>query len=145
MQYHYAIELGGSFTTIFVKNVGFALKEPTMIAVEKYGEDYQACAVGKEAKDLLWKTNDSVEIFNPISCGVIKNFEYTKAMLEHFLSKVGFKRRRKNALILIPCGLSDQDKNQYIRLFDEIGFANVDLIPSVVATAVGCGCNIYCS
>ena len=38
MQYHYAIEIGGSYTTIFVKDVGFALKEPTMVAVEKYEE-----------------------------------------------------------------------------------------------------------
>ena len=62
MQYHYAIELGGSFTTIFVKNVGFALKEPTMVAVEKNGEDYMVSAVGKDAKKLLWKTNDSVDL-----------------------------------------------------------------------------------
>ena len=142
MQYHYAIELGGSFTTIYVKNVGFALKEPTMIAVERYGEDYHACAYGKEAKKLLWKTKDSVEIFNPISNGVIENFEYAKAMLQHFLSKVGFKRNRRNALVLIPCGLSNKDKNEYHRLFDELGFVNADLIPSVIATAVGCGCNV---
>ena len=142
MQYHYAIELGGSFTTIYVKNVGFALKEPTMVAVEKNGDDYTVAAVGKEAKKLLWKTNDSIEVFNPISSGVIENYEYTKVMMEHFLSKVGFRRNKQNAIILVPCGLSKEDKKQYDKLFDDLGFLSVDLIPSVMATAVGCGCNI---
>lgn len=142
MQYHYAIELGGSFTTIYVKNVGFALKEPTMVAVEKYGDDYNVCGIGKDAKKLLWKTNDSVEVFNPISSGVIENYEYTKVMMEHFLSKIGFRRNKQNAIVLVPCGLSKEDKKQYDKLFDDLGFLSVDLIPSVLATAVGCGCNI---
>ena len=145
MQYHYAIELGGSFTTIFVKNVGFVLKEPTMVAVERHGEEYQACAYGKEAKNLLWKTKDSVEVFNPISSGVIENYEYAKAMMEHFLAKVGFRRGRKCGIVLIPCGLTNQEKNEYYRLFEDLGFACVDLIPSVMATAIGCGCNISTS
>lgn len=142
MQYHYAIELGGSFTTIYVKNVGFALKEPTMVAVEKNEEGYTPCAFGIEAKKLLWKTNESVEVFNPISNGTIQNYEYLKIMLEHFLAKVGFKRFKRNALVLIPCGLSSKEKAEYYRLFEDIGMSSVDLLPSVLATAVGCGCNI---
>ena len=142
MQYHYAIELGGSFTTIYVKNVGFALKEPTMVAVDNNEEGYRVCAFGKEAKKLLWKTKDSVEVFNPISSGVIENFEYTKVMMEHFLSKVGFKKNKQNAIILIPCGLSAKDRKEYYKLFDALGFLSVDLVPSVMASAIGCGCNI---
>ena len=142
MQYHYAIELGGSFTTIYVKNVGFALKEPTMVAVEKSGDEYKTFAFGKKAKELVWKTNDSVEVFNPISHGVIENYEYAKIMLEHFLSKVGFKRNRRNALVLIPCGLSAKDKGEYLRLFEDVGMNVVDLVPSIIASAVGSGCNI---
>ena len=142
MQYHYAIELGGSFTTIYVKNVGFALKEPTMVAVEKNGDEYKTFAFGKEAKNLVWKTNDSVEVFNPISHGVIENYEYAKVMLEYFLNKVGFKKHRHNALVLIPCGLSARDKGEYLRLFEDVGMNVVDLIPSVIASAIGSGCNI---
>lgn len=142
MQYHYAIEIGGSFTTIYAKDGGFVLKEPTLVAVERNGEEYIASAFGKEAKSLLWKTNDSVEIFNPISNGVIENFHYTKVMLEHFFEKIKVRKFKKNIIVLIPCGLSVQNKNDYYKLFDEIGFENVDLVPSVVATAIGCGINI---
>lgn len=142
MQYHYAIELGGSFTTIFVKDVGFALKEPTLVAVQNSGDDYHACAFGKEAKKLLWKTKDSVEVFNPISSGVIENFEYTQAMMEYFLAKVGFKKNKQNVIVIVPCGISSQEKQEYYKLFDALGFINIDLVPSVIATAVGCGCNI---
>lgn len=143
MQYHYAIELGGSFTTIYVKNVGYALKEPTMVAVEKSGDEYKTFAFGKEAKELVWKTNDSVEVFNPISHGVIENYEYAKIMLEHFLNKVGFKKHRKNAIVLIPCGLSVKDKSEYLRLFEDVGMNVVDLVPSIIASAIGSGCNIH--
>lgn len=145
MQYHYAIELGGSFTTIFAKNIGFVLKEPTMIAVEKHGQEYQPCAFGKEAKALLWKTKDSVEVFNPITSGVIENYEYTKAMMEHFLAKIDFKRGHKCGIVLIPCGLTNEEKTEYYHLFEDLGFASVDLVPNVMASAVGVGCNLTSS
>lgn len=50
MRYNYAIELGGASTTIFAREEGFVLKEPTLVAVETSTEGYKVKAVGEEAK-----------------------------------------------------------------------------------------------
>ena len=72
MRYSYAIEVGGAYTTIYAKGQGFVLKEPTLVAVETSVEGYKIKAVGEEAKKLLWKTQEEVEVFNPIANGVIE-------------------------------------------------------------------------
>lgn len=141
MRYNYAIELGGASTTIFAREEGFVLKEPTLVAVETSTEGYKVKAVGEEAKKLVWKTLDEVEVFNPIANGVIENFEYTLIMLSCFLKKIKYKKA-SNILVLIPCGLTGEEKKKYYELFDKLGFNEISLIPAVLCSLLGCNVNI---
>ena len=141
MRFNYAIELGGAFTTIYAKDQGFVLKEPTLVAVEMGAEGYEVKAVGAEAKKLVWKTLDEVEVFNPIANGVIENFEYTQIMLNDFLKKVKFKKG-SNVLVLVPCGLKSEEKELYYSLFEKVGFNEVSLIPTVICSLIGQGVSV---
>lgn len=141
MRYNYAIELGGAFTTIYAKDQGFVLKEPTLVAVEMGAEGYEVKAVGSEAKKLVWKTLDEVEVFNPIANGVIENFEYTQIMLNDFLKKVKFKKG-SNVLVLVPCGLKSEEKELYYSLFEKVGCNEVSLIPAVICSLIGQGVSV---
>ncbi len=143
--FHYAIDLGGGFTTIYKKNAGFVLKEPTMIAVEQSKGVYNVKTIGEDAKKLVWKTHESIDVFNPISNGVIENFEYAKIILSHFLKKVEFKKNKFNVLVLVHCGISKQEKRLYKKLFEEVGFLDVILIPSILCSAYGAERNISSS
>ena len=87
----YAIEMGGGYTSIYVKGEGLALKEPTLIAAEPSEEGYRVIAMGSDAKKLVGKTKENVEIFTPIVSGDHSNFEYSVVLLKHFLGKVGFR------------------------------------------------------
>lgn len=140
--YDYVIDLGGSYTTIYKRKDGFVLKEPTMVAVEEVRGVYKIKALGKEARELVWKTPESVEVFNPISNGVIENYEYAQIMLKYFLDKVGFKKNRSNAIMLVHCGISSEEKKLYRRLIEDVGFLDVDFLPSVLCSAYGAGKNI---
>lgn len=144
MRYKYAIELGGANTNIFLRGQGFVLKEPTLLAVENGIEGYKVKAVGSEAKKLLWKTTDDVEIFNPMANGVIENFEYAQIMLQTFLKKLNY-RKGANVVCLIPCGLTKDDQNKYYSLFEKLGFNEVLLIPSVICSLIGQGVNVTSS
>ncbi len=144
MRFKYAIELGGAYTNIFIRGQGFVLKEPTLLAVENGLEGYKVKAVGIDAKKLLWKTTDDVEVFNPMANGVIENFEYAQIMLQTFLKKVGF-RKGANVICLIPCGLSKDDQEKYYSLFEKLGFNEVLLIPSVICSLIGQGVNVASS
>ncbi len=144
MRYKYAIELGGANTNIFLRGQGFVLKEPTLLAVENGMDGYKVKAVGSEAKKLLWKTTDDVEIFNPMANGVIENFEYAQIMLQTFLKKLNY-RKGANVVCLIPCGLTKDDQNKYYSLFEKLGFNEVLLIPSVICSLIGQGVNVTSS
>ena len=144
MRYKYAIELGGANTNIFLRGQGFVLKEPTLLAVENGMDGYKVKAVGSEAKKLLWKTTDDVEIFNPMANGVIENFEYAQIMLQTFLKKLNY-RKGANVVCLIPCGLNKDDQDKYYSLFEKLGFNEVLLIPSVICSLIGQGVNVTSS
>lgn len=140
--FDYAIDLGGAYTTIYARKSGFVLKEPTMVAVEEIKGSYKIKAVGKEAKNLVWKTPESVEVFNPISNGVIENYEYAQLMLKYFLEKINFKKNRSSAIVLVHCGISKEEKSLYRRLFEDVGFLDIEFLPSILCSAYGAGKNI---
>lgn len=142
VKYKYAIEIGGSYTKIYVKDNGFALCEPTLVAAEPTPQGYQIIGLGQEAKAMMGKTNDSVEVFSPVSNGQIKNYEYLKALLVYFFDKLDFKKKRDSIMVLVNCGLSQNDKDQFLTLLYEIGFKEVILIPTVICSCIGAGKNI---
>ncbi len=142
IKYRYAIEIGGSYTKIYVKDNGFALCEPSLVAAEPTAQGYKVIGLGKQAKDMLGKTNDSVEVFSPISNGEIINYEYLKELLTYFFAKLDFKKKRDCIVVLINVGLSQKHKELLLSLMYEIGFKEVMLIPAVVCSLLGAGKNI---
>ena len=47
-KFKYAIEIGGALTKIYVKNEGFALCEPTLVASEPSAQGYKIVGFGQE-------------------------------------------------------------------------------------------------
>ncbi len=142
VRYKYAIEMGGANTKIYVKDSGFALCEPTLVAAKPTPEGYKVLALGKEAKKLMGKTDDSVEVFSPIVNGVIVNYEYCQKLLEYFFKKVEYRKKRENVMVLVNCALSNEDRNLYQKLLHSVGFKEVALVPSVMCACLGVGKNI---
>ncbi len=138
----FAIEIGGSYTKIYVKDEGFALCEPTLISAEATPQGYQIVGKGIEAKNMMGKTHDGVEVFSPISNGEIINYEYLKELLLYFLAKVEFKKNRDSCIVLVNCGLNEEEKNNFLNLMHEVGFREVYLVPTIICTCIGAGKNI---
>lgn len=138
----YAIEIGGSYTKIYVKDEGFALCEPTLVSASPTPQGYQIVGLGAKAKEMLGKTNDSVEVFSPISNGEIINYEYLEKLLIYFLEKVEFKKNRDGCIVLVNCGLQDSDRQNLLSLMYEVGFREVHLIPTVFCSCIGAGKNV---
>ncbi len=138
----FAIEIGGAYTKIFVKDEGFALCEPTLISAEPTPQGYKIIGFGKHAKDMQGKTNDSVEVFSPITNGQIVNYEYLKQLLIYYFDQLNFKRKYDSCLVLINCGLSKKDRENFMTIMHEIGFKEVVLVPTIICSAIGSGKNI---
>lgn len=138
----FAVEIGGAYTKIFVKDEGFALCEPTLISAEPTPQGYKIIGFGKHAKDMLGKTNDSVEVFSPITNGQINNYEYLKQLLIYYFDQLNFKRKIDSCLVLVNCGLSKKDKDNFLAIMHDIGFKEVFLVPTIICSAIGSGKNI---
>ena len=101
--FNLAIELGTSNTVIYVAGLGVALKEPSCIAIETINNKRTIKCVGSEAKKLVGKTNNSIEVVFPIVEGVIQNFQLAKLMLKEFLKKVapvGFGKPKRRVVFV---------------------------------------------
>ncbi|MCI8555567.1 MAG: hypothetical protein HFI85_03230 [Clostridia bacterium] len=138
----YAIEIGGAYTKIYVKDEGFALCEPTLLAAEPTPQGYKIIGLGKQAKDMLGKTNDSVEVFSPITNGQINNYEYLKQLLLYYFEQLGFKKKYDSCMVLINVGLSNRDSDNFLAIMHDIGFKEVILLPTIICSAIGAGKNI---
>ena len=138
-KFKYAIEMGGAYTCIYVKGEGLALKEPTLIAAEPTEEGYKVVAMGIDAKKLVGKTKENVEIFTPSASGDHSNYEYSVILLKHFLSKVGFKPYDDSAVFIVPCGLSAKEKTNILNVCEGANLGRVELVPSVLCSCIGAG------
>lgn len=138
----YAIEMGGGYTCIYVKGQGLALKEPTLIAAEPTDDGYKVVAMGNDAKKLVGKTKENVEIFTPSASGEHSNYEYSVILLKHFLSKVGFREHEDSALFIIPCGLTAREKENILNVCEGANLGYVVLVPSVLCSCIGEGRNV---
>lgn len=141
-KFKFAIEMGGGYTCIYVKGQGLALKEATLIGAEPTEEGYKVIALGNDAKKLVGKTKDNVEIFTPSVYGDHSNFEYSVILLKHFLTKVGYKPNEDNAIFIVPCGLTAHEKENILNVCESANLGYVVLVPSALCSCVGEGRSI---
>ena len=70
------IDLGTKNSLVFVPNKGIVLSEPSVVSVSL--EENKILAVGKDAKDMIGRTPESIQVFRPLKDGVILIIELLK-------------------------------------------------------------------
>lgn len=140
MNYNLAIELGGVNTSIYRKNQGLVLKEPTLVCAVSVGDSYVIKALGADAAKLQGKTNDKTYIFSPIICGEIKSLDYAVELLKYFLEKVNLRKFfKEKAIICVPAGISESAKSDIKKLCALSGLGKISLVPSIICSAYQSG------
>ena len=104
------IDLGTASTVIHVRGRGIAVREPSVVAVEK--STMKVIAVGENAKEMLGRTPGDIVAIRPLKEGVIANFEMTQVMLRYFLHKAGARSRlfKPRAVICVPSGITEVER-----------------------------------
>ncbi|MBW1668338.1 MAG: rod shape-determining protein [Deltaproteobacteria bacterium] len=141
-----AIDLGTSNTLIFAKGKGIILNEPSVVAIRK--DEVGAgnvLTVGKEAKMMLGRTPDRIEVIRPMKDGVIADFEVTEEMLRYFLKKCYRKRTlvRPRIVVCVPVGITSVEKKAILECAKSAGASEVYLIQEPMAAAIGAGMPIH--
>ena len=83
---HIGIDLGTVNVLVYVSGRGIVLREPSVVAISI--RDNKIVAVGQEARDMLGRSPESIEVARPMRDGVIADYVVTEAMLRYFIRKV---------------------------------------------------------
>jgi rod shape-determining protein MreB len=139
-----AIDLGTANTVVYVPHRGIVLNEPSVVAV-RAGTN-QVLAAGKQAKEMLGKTPESIVACRPLRDGVIANFELTECMLRHFIRKANNNRRsliRPRMVVGVPSGITQVERRAVEDSAREAGAREVYTIMEPMAAAIGAGLPVH--
>jgi len=135
-----AIDLGTANTVVYVRNKGIVLNEPSVVAVKS--NTSHVLAAGKDAKEMLGKTPESIIASRPLREGVIADFELAEAMIRHFIRAVHNDRRTlvsPRILIGVPSGITQVEKRAVEEAAKQAGGRDVYTIMEPMAAAIGAG------
>ncbi|QWK20752.1 MAG: rod shape-determining protein [Hydrogenobacter thermophilus] len=134
------IDLGTANTVIYADGKGIVLYEPSIVAIDTRTK--RVIAVGREAKEMLGKTPESIQAIRPLRDGVITDFEATQVMLTYFIDQAiggGIFRPKPRIIIGVPSGVTQVEKRAVIDAAKGAGAREVYLIPEPMAAAIGAG------
>ena len=133
------IDLGTANTLIYVKGKGIVLREPSVVAINRYTKE--VLAVGNEAKEMVGRTPDSIIAVRPLSEGVISDFSMTYKMIKFFLKKVlkGGIFAKPRVVACVPAGVTEVEKRAVEDAVIQSGAKEVYIVEESMASAVGAG------
>ena len=137
-----AIDLGTANTLIYVKGVGVMIDEPTLLAVNK--SDGSILTIGKEAKKLIGRVPDTIELVKPLRDGVISEIDMAEELVKALLTKaIGKAYSRPRIVICVPNGVTSVEQRSIETAAHATGASEVFTIEEPMAAAIGSGLNIF--
>ena len=136
---HIGVDLGTVNVLVYVKGKGIVLCEPSMVAIAV--NDNKIVAVGEEARAMMGRTPENIEVMRPMRDGVIANYVVTEAMLRYFIGKVcgRFRLFRPIVMVTVPVGVTSVEKRAVHEAAIQAGGKEAHLIPEPLAAAIGAG------
>lgn len=133
------IDLGTCNSVVFIPKKGVVLQEPSVVAVAI--SENKILAVGKEAKEMIGRTPDTIRIYRPLKDGVIADFRITQAMLKYFIDKtIGrFRFFKPDLMVGVPAGITSTERRAVIEAGMNVGAKAVYLAKEPILAAIGAG------
>lgn len=138
-----AIDLGTVNTVVYVPGQGIVLNEPSVVALEVRDGIRKVQAVGSDAKLMMGKAPDGIEVIRPLRDGVIADIDVAERMIKHFIDKVhgGPSRFPKSPeiAICVPSGSTSVERRAIRDAASNAGASRVWLVEEPMAAAIGAG------
>lgn len=140
------IDLGTVNVLVYTSGRGVVLSEPSLVVLAL--ADSRIIALGEEARAMLGRTPEAMEVTRPMRDGVIADYMITEAMLRYFITKVcgrvqmmfGYK---PDICISVPVGVTSVEERAVHDAAIAAGGRSVHLIPEPFAAALGAGLPIH--
>jgi rod shape-determining protein MreB len=136
-----AIDLGTANTLVYVRGRGIVLNEPSVVAIETINGVKKVRAVGDDAKMMMGKTPEHMEVIRPLRDGVIADIDIAEDMIKHFIRKVHGGKKRPftwpEIIICVPSGSTKVERRAIRDAASNAGASQVFLIEEPMAAAIG--------
>jgi rod shape-determining protein MreB len=131
------VDLGTVNVMIYVKGKGIVLQEPSVVAISL--RDNRIVAVGDEAKGMMERTSENIEVMRPMRDGVIADYVVTEAMLRYFIERAVGRRRfpGHKVMISVPVGVTSVERRAVHEAALQTGAREAYLIWEPLAAALG--------
>lgn len=136
-----AIDLGTSYTSIFVSGNGIVLHEPSVIAYYDNGGRRSTRAVGSEAYYMMGKAPEKTKVVCPIVDGTVKYPDECAAMLAEYVKMIlpqsYIIKPKIRAVLGVPTGITVDERKTYEEILMRAGVDEVTMINSIMLAAIG--------
>ncbi len=132
------IDLGTANTLVYVKGQGVVINEPSVVAINTKSD--RVVAVGSEAREMLGRNPEHIEVIRPLVDGVISDFDVTEEMLSYFIGKVERKSSRffkPRVIVGVPSGVTNVEQRAVFDAAHNAGAREVYIVEEPMAAAVG--------
>ncbi|MFH0958645.1 MAG: rod shape-determining protein [Pseudomonadota bacterium] len=136
-----AIDLGTANSLVYCRGAGIVVDEPSVVAIRKRDKRSSEVWVGADAKKMIGRVPESIEVYKPLKDGVISNFEIASLMLKFFINKA-HKRKvfvRPRVIISVPSGVTPVERRAVRDATLNAGAGEVFIIEEAMAAAMGAG------
>jgi rod shape-determining protein MreB len=130
------IDLGTTFIRL-ADSTQVLMQEPTIVAIEV--AEQKMVAVGQEAREMVGRVGDNIEVARPLRNGVIADYEITETLLSYVLQRVSGSLRvfRPRVMISVPYGVTSVERRAVYEAVMEAGSREATLIQQSLAAALG--------
>jgi len=130
------LDLGTMFTRL-ADSSQVLLEEPTIVAIEV--DEQKMVAIGQEARDMLGRVLETIEVVRPLKHGVIADYEITETLLSYLLQRASGPMRifRPRVMVSVPFGVTSVERRAVYEAVVEAGSREVSLIQQPLAAAIG--------
>lgn len=134
-----ALDIGTSYTSVYVENQGVVLHEPTLIAYTGRDDARKPSCVGDEAADIVGKAPENTTVVRPVQEGYVVDVGAATMMLGEYLNKIDVEKSlftRLSAIMAVPTGLSVEERKQYGDVCYDAGIDNVEMVDNIILSAI---------
>ncbi len=136
-----AVDLGTANSLVYCRGAGIVVDEPSVVAIRKRDKRSSEVWVGAEAKKMIGRVPESIEVYRPLRDGVIANFEIASLMLKFFIHKAHGRKAfvRPRVIISVPSGVTPVERRAVRDATLNAGAGEVFVVEEAMAAAMGAG------
>ena len=131
------VDLGTANVLVYLKGRGIVVQEPSIVAVSV--NDNKIVAVGEEARTMLGRVPEAIEVLHPMRDGVIADYVVTEALLRYFIEMIAgrFRLFRPIVMVSVPVGVTSVEERAVKDAARQASGREAYVIPEPLAAAIG--------